>query len=278
MLDTSSSPYQWKGPCGPRGLYFPQRPLPSFPFRAVSHAPIPPVFSTLFSLAAGLRRRRRRRCRRRRRNCERREMAAAFRQGYTLLGLVRRTRVGDGSVPAAAWRAPRPFCAGRAAEEGPPAFRPRVGKARLVIEEGDIEESFTRGSGKGGQKVNKTSNCVFLLHRPTGVTVKCHDQRSLQMNRKLARKILADKVDVHLNGEGSRLGKKAEAARAKKARAKRRSRNKHGKGAAAGGGAAPAPGYDASGGDAPAAGPAAAPREGGSAHSPGGAPGGGARE
>ncbi|KAL7736808.1 hypothetical protein ACLKA6_015649 [Drosophila palustris] len=60
-----------------------------------------------------------------------------------------------------------------------------------------------RGSGPGGQAVNKTNNCVFLRHLPTGITVKCHLHRLASKNRLEARKILLDKLDVHLNGDQS---------------------------------------------------------------------------
>ena len=50
----------------------------------------------------------------------------------------------------------------------------------LGIREQDLEESFVRGSGRGGQKVNKTNNCVYLRHTPTGIAVKCHADRSAQ--------------------------------------------------------------------------------------------------
>jgi len=69
--------------------------------------------------------------------------------------------------------------------------------------EHDLEEKFSKGSGPGGQSVNKTTNAVFLRHLPTGVWVKCHESRSLDNNRKLARKHLLSKLDNHLNGEDS---------------------------------------------------------------------------
>lgn len=71
-----------------------------------------------------------------------------------------------------------------------------------LIEE-ELEETFTRGSGPGGQAVNKTSNCVLLRHIPTNIVVKCHIHRSAHKNRQEARKILLDKLDAHLNGEFS---------------------------------------------------------------------------
>lgn len=69
--------------------------------------------------------------------------------------------------------------------------------------EKDLEESFAFGSGPGGQHVNKTANCVSLKHLPTGIRVKCHEQRYRQMNQKIAREILREKVDELLNGENS---------------------------------------------------------------------------
>lgn len=71
------------------------------------------------------------------------------------------------------------------------------------LHEKDLEEHFVHGSGPGGQRVNKASNCVVLKHIPTGVIVKVHESRSLDENRKIARKSLVDKVDFHLNGENS---------------------------------------------------------------------------
>lgn len=71
------------------------------------------------------------------------------------------------------------------------------------LEESDLEEQFVRGSGPGGQATNKTSNAVVLQHKPTGLTVKCHETRSLMENRKIARKLLLTKLDNLINGEKS---------------------------------------------------------------------------
>lgn len=70
----------------------------------------------------------------------------------------------------------------------------------LGIFEADLEESFVRGSGKGGQKVNKTNNCVCLRHVPTGIVVKCHREREREVNRFLARRALCDEIDHRVNG------------------------------------------------------------------------------
>ncbi|GAB1608788.1 hypothetical protein Ahia01_001163300 [Argonauta hians] len=81
------------------------------------------------------------------------------------------------------------------------------------IKEEELEESFARGSGPGGQAVNKTANCCVLKHIPTGIVVKCHMSRSLDVNRKQAREIMKNKVDVFLHGKDSfSEQKKAESA------------------------------------------------------------------
>ena len=73
----------------------------------------------------------------------------------------------------------------------------------VVLKPEDLEEKVTLGSGPGGQAVNKTANAVFLKHLPTGLWVKCHQTRSLENNRKIARKLLLAKLDNFVNGENS---------------------------------------------------------------------------
>jgi protein subunit release factor B len=70
----------------------------------------------------------------------------------------------------------------------------------LGIVEADLLEKFVRGSGAGGQKINKTSNCVFLKHLPTGVCIKCQMDRSREMNRFLARRELCDQLESIAQG------------------------------------------------------------------------------
>ncbi len=73
----------------------------------------------------------------------------------------------------------------------------------LGIREEDISEKFVRSRGHGGQKVNKTSTCVYLKHIPTGIEVKCQESRSQPLNRFLARRLLADKIEQRLLGSES---------------------------------------------------------------------------
>ncbi|MBI4209229.1 MAG: peptide chain release factor-like protein [Deltaproteobacteria bacterium] len=95
---------------------------------------------------------------------------------------------------------------------------------RLGVREEDVEESFVRSSGAGGQKVNKTSSCVVLLHRPTGIQVKCQQERSQALNRFLARRLLLDKIEEKILGAWS-----AEQQRIAKIRRQKRRRSKRAK-------------------------------------------------
>src|SRR5499427_2315744 len=94
----------------------------------------------------------------------------------------------------------------------------------LGVREEDIEEQFVRSSGAGGQKVNKTSTCVVLHHRPTGIRVKCQRERSQALNRFLARRILLDKIDARLTG--ARAAAEQEAARIRRQKRRRSRRAK----------------------------------------------------
>ena len=70
----------------------------------------------------------------------------------------------------------------------------------LGVRESDIEESFVRSGGHGGQNVNKVSTCVMLLHRPSGVQVKCQETRQQGLNRFIARRLLLDKIEAAKQG------------------------------------------------------------------------------
>src|SRR4051812_3411775 len=96
----------------------------------------------------------------------------------------------------------------------------------LGIFENDIDEQFVRSSGKGGQHVNKTSTCVFLLHRPTGLSVKCQQDRSQAVNRFLARRLLVEKIEHQITGAKTAAQQLAEKIRRQKRRRSRRAKNK----------------------------------------------------
>lgn len=91
----------------------------------------------------------------------------------------------------------------------------------LGVSETEISESFIRSSGCGGQHVNKTSTAVHLLHLPTGVEVKCMQERSQSLNRFLARRELLDKIAAS-RGIATARDQEAERIRRRKARAKRK--------------------------------------------------------
>ncbi len=96
----------------------------------------------------------------------------------------------------------------------------------LGIKETDIEEKFIRSSKKGGQKVNKTSSCVYLKHRPTGIAVKCQEERSQALNRFLARRILVNKIESLVLGREARAQKEIEKMRRQKRKRSRRAKEK----------------------------------------------------
>ena len=94
--------------------------------------------------------------------------------------------------------------------------------AELGIAETDLVESFLRGGGPGGQKVNKTSSTVRLRHTPTGLEVRCGRERSQSLNRFLARRELCEKVAALIHGEKTKRQQAAEKIRRQKRRCSRR--------------------------------------------------------
>ncbi len=97
---------------------------------------------------------------------------------------------------------------------------------RLGVREEDLRESFVRSSGPGGQKVNKTSSCVHLVHLPTGLAVKCQRERSQALNRFLARRMLLDRIERMRNGIAAAERKRLEKIRRQKRKRSKRAQEK----------------------------------------------------
>ena len=91
--------------------------------------------------------------------------------------------------------------------------------ARLGVDPAEVDERFIRGGGPGGQKINKTSSTVWLLHRPSGLVVRCQAERSQAANRELAWAELAAKL-------AQRAAAAAAAARGAREIERRRTRQK----------------------------------------------------
>ena len=98
--------------------------------------------------------------------------------------------------------------------------------AALGVREEDLEESFVRSSGKGGQHVNKSSTCVQLLHRPSGIEVKCMAGRSQSLNRFFARRLLLERI-AEAMGLKTTKADAAERIRRQKARRGRKAARKY---------------------------------------------------
>ncbi len=96
----------------------------------------------------------------------------------------------------------------------------------LGIREEDLQESFVTSQGKGGQNVNKVATCVVLFHAPSGLRIKCQQERSQGLNRYLARKLLADKIEAAKLGAESRRVQEIERIRRQKRRRSRRAKNR----------------------------------------------------
>jgi peptide chain release factor len=96
----------------------------------------------------------------------------------------------------------------------------------LNIHEEDIQESFIRSGGKGGQHVNKTATCVYLKHIPTGIEVKCRQERSQALNRYRARVILTEKIEGLIKGKESEVQQRIEKIRRQKRKRSKRAKEK----------------------------------------------------
>ena len=97
---------------------------------------------------------------------------------------------------------------------------------RLGIREEDLDESFIRSGGNGGQNVNKVSTCVVIVHKPSGLMVRCQQERSQGMNRFLARRLLADKIAEKIHGEISKKRAESEKLRRQKRKRSKRAKQK----------------------------------------------------
>ena len=97
---------------------------------------------------------------------------------------------------------------------------------RLGLKEEDLDEQFIRSGGPGGQNVNKVSTCVVITHTPSGISVRCQQERSQGLNRFLARRLLADKFAEKIRGEISKKKNEAEKVRRQKRRRSKRAKEK----------------------------------------------------
>lgn len=97
---------------------------------------------------------------------------------------------------------------------------------KLQILEVDLEENFIRGSGSGGQKINKTSSCVQLNHTPSGIEIRCQKTRSQADNRYWARRDLCERIEEKILGDKSAKQQAIEKIRRQKRRRSRRAKAK----------------------------------------------------
>src|SRR6185369_3074087 len=98
--------------------------------------------------------------------------------------------------------------------------------AGLGVREADLEETFVRSGGHGGQNVNKTSTCVMLRHRPTGLQVKCQETRQQGLNRFIARRVLLDKIEEKRHGYVAAQRAEIEKIRRQKRKRSRRAKDR----------------------------------------------------
>ncbi|KAF8851132.1 hypothetical protein BDZ45DRAFT_708029 [Acephala macrosclerotiorum] len=96
-----------------------------------------------------------------------------------------------------------------------------------LLDEDEFTEAFLKGSGPGGQKINKTSSAVQLKHIPTGIVLKVQATRSRTQNRKIARQMLAEKVEEIQKGKESRVAVVGETKKKRKSSAVKKSKRKY---------------------------------------------------
>ncbi|KAK2764939.1 hypothetical protein FQN54_008638 [Arachnomyces sp. PD_36] len=98
---------------------------------------------------------------------------------------------------------------------------------RPDLDDSEVTGTYLKGSGPGGQKINKTNSAVQLIHKPTNIVVKSQATRSRSQNQKIARRILAEKIELLEKGDKSRVSIKAEVKRKRKASKAKKSRRKY---------------------------------------------------
>ncbi len=98
--------------------------------------------------------------------------------------------------------------------------------AKLGIKEEDLIEKFILGSGRGGQKINKTSSTVYLKHLPSGIEVKCQRGRSRELNRLYARRELCERMEEIVFKEKSAKQQAIEKIRRQKRKRSKRAQEK----------------------------------------------------
>jgi protein subunit release factor B len=102
----------------------------------------------------------------------------------------------------------------------------RAKMERLGVREEDLIERFVLGSGKGGQKINKTSSCVYLKHLPSGIEVKCQQERSRELNRYIARSKLCEELQMRIDRAASAREQEREKIRRQKRKRSKRAQLK----------------------------------------------------
>ncbi|KAJ3277284.1 hypothetical protein HK104_003467, partial [Borealophlyctis nickersoniae] len=109
-----------------------------------------------------------------------------------------------------------------------PKPKPAPPTQRITLDEADLEETFVKGSGPGGQKINKCRHNVQLKHIPTGIRVESQRFRNLDQNRREARKLLILKLDDLVNGQDSKRNRKIAKIKKNKARKRQKTAKKYG--------------------------------------------------